>query len=603
MTFSVLLAVCGSVVYSYVAGDNHHHSVQQAHYTYSVNDRNPAFADVRIELIGKRIESPVLRMPRWTPGAYRIREFADQVDKFRASGEAEAALPFERPDESGWRISGTADTLVVEYEVEYAYQSWSAGVEHNYVLVEGPSTFMYVDGQQNHPVTVSYRVPGGWEVVSPLERVDARTFVAADFHHLVDAPAQLGELFQRTFSLDDARVDLVFHGDAQFDTSGFVAMVEEICRYQTSFFEEIPFKRFVFFYRLLPGRRGGGGLEHANSTTIGLSAARLSENILSAAEVSAHEFFHVWNVKRIKPSAYSVLDYDRKVRINSLWFVEGVTSYYEALTVLRTGLWSPDEFFNEMEDQIATLELARQSERVSVEDVSWSIWERGYGFPGVSFYNQGEVAGLLLDLLIRDASQNETSLDDVMRELNDEFGKTGKGFEPGDILTAVNSAGSSDFGDFFEACVSGTDPMPYETALAAAGLRLDMNVLRKPDAGDLAFVGPRNRVVNVEHTSPLDRAGVKLNDYLVAVDGEPVNSFSQWLRCIRAHEIDDILVLEIERDSRPLALPVKLESKNLVECEIEPLPQTTDLQNEIRDGWLEGWTRQNQRRSGSTDNN
>lgn len=590
VAYIVLAVLSGTVVRSTIQDTPASHS--KINYSYTVNESDPGQSKVRIEISGISREEVTVRMPRWSPGSYRIRDYAQNVEAFRAFDVAGRELTFEQVGKDGWRVDVHGDSLVVEYEVEQAYQPWSgAGQDSSYVLVEGPSVFMYVDGQKHRPVSVSYEVPDGWDIASPLARDQASgVFYARDYDVLIDSPAQLGKFDRQSLQLGEAQVELIFHGPIRFSRHKFSNMVEKICRYQVDFFGEIPFDRYVFFYNLLPGYRSGGGLEHSNSTTIGLASELLTASVMSAAEVTAHEFFHVWNVKRIHPKVFEVLDYDTEERTRTLWFAEGVTSYYEALTLVRTGLWDERAFFDELARQIERLQKTDERKEVSVEEASWDIWERGYGHPGVSFYNKGEILGVLLDLEIRHRTSNRASLDDVLRTMNERFGKKQLGFTKDDVEAIVNEISESDFSEFFDNYVAGTRELPYQKFFAFAGMGVSLEESFLPHLGEVVFVGPNNRVVSVERSSPVEKAGLRRDDYLVALDSVRIGSLSEWLQEVSKMTTGQRVVVRISRKGQELELPAQVGEQRTVECDIHTVSHLSPVQTIIWRGWMEGWT-------------
>lgn len=560
------------------------------HYVLSVDDPHAPFFNVTIAFENPGRARLIFRMPRWSPGAYRIRNYADNVVAFAAHNRAGKKLNVQKVSEDGWQVVPSGDFLEVSYQVEPAYETWSqTALDTNYALVEGPSVFMYLDGKTHLPATVEYRVPQNWGVASPLKPLPTPNhFYADNYDVLADSPAQLGNFDRRQFQINGVPIELVFHGAAEFAVDSFLVMTQKICAYQIEFFNEIPFERYVFFYRIFPGRASGGGLEHANSTTIGLSGERLSANVLSAAEVTAHEFFHVWNVKRIRPKILEAIDYTTEERTNALWFAEGVTSYYEALTLVRTQLWSEAEFLDEMERQIEGLQQTSDRRATSVEEVSRTIWERGYLHSGVSFYNKGELLGLLLDLYMRQATGNRVSLDDVMRFKNWWFAKENVGFEESDIERAVSSLAQHDFSGFFADYVSGTQELPFAEALSFAGYEVALSSEWAASLGEVLFVGPHNRIIYLDEDSPLFAAGVRKNDYLLQVAEVDVATRSQLLELVRQFEIGAELPVKIWREGEEAFFTVKVGKKEWAECEIAPMAAPTDLQLAIRRGWLTG---------------
>lgn len=560
------------------------------HYVLGI-DETYQFFNVKITIENSGSEPLIFRMPRWSPGAYRLRDYADNVVTFEAFNRNHKNLNVQKISADGWQVVPDGGYLAVEYQVEPAFETWSQGaLDSSYALAEGPSVFMYVDGKTHLPATVEYRVPQNWQAASPLKPIGDGRFYADNYDTLIDAPAQLGNFARYQFAVNNTPIELVFDGNSDFSVDSFLVMTKKICEYQIDFFNEIPFERYVFFYKLLPGRSSGGGLEHANSTTIGLSAERLSTNVLSAAEVTAHEFFHVWNVERIRPKVFESIDYSAVERTNALWFSEGVTSYYEALTLLRTNLWSEERFLTEMERQIEQLLETGDRRETSVEEASHLIWERGYIHRGVSFYNKGALLGLLLDLNMRHVTRNRVSLDDLMRFMNWWFAKENVGFEDDDIRRAVNALTQNDFSRFFDNYVAGTRELPFEEALSFAGFSTTITTNWVASIGDVIFVGPRNRIVYIEEDSPISQSDVRKGDYLMQVDGIAIVSFSQFEEIVRRLEMGSQVTVTVSREDQQMQFSVVVGKKELADCEIELMNDTLELQQIIRRGWLEGWT-------------
>ncbi len=571
------------------SGESGHENIR---YVLSIDEAALEFFKVKIIIENTTRDRLIFSMPRWSPGAYRIPNYSAAVATFEANGSSGKKLSVQKIGADSWQVVLAGDYLVVEYQVEPAYETWSqVALDSSYALVEGPSVFMYAAGMTALPVTVEYEVPHGWQVASPLLPLSApNTFRAENYDVLIDSPAQLGNFSRYKFDVDNVPIELVFHGESHFSVDSFLVMVEKICDYQIDFFQEIPFERYVFFYKLLPGRGGGGGLEHANSATIGLSSERLALNVMSAAEVTAHEFFHVWNVKRIRPKVLETIDDAAEERTDALWFSEGVTSYYEALTLVRTGIWNAAGFFNEIERQIEQLQETGDRHATSVVDASRFIWERGYINSGVSFYNKGELLGLLLDLTMRNTTGNRVSLDEVMHFMNWWFAKENRGFEENDIARAVSTLSQHDFSHFFEDYVAGTSELPFAETLAYAGLSADIHTSWVPSIGEVIFVGPHNRLVYVETDSPIFNAGVRRDDSLLQVEGVEIGALSQLEDLVSQFETGSKINIGVLSGAAEKLLTVTVGKKELIDCEIELLANPSEQQLLVRRGWLAGWT-------------
>jgi predicted metalloprotease with PDZ domain len=246
-------------------------------------------------------------------------------------------------------------------------------------------------------------------------------------------------------------------------------MLERIVVSQTTLMREVPFDEFLFLYHV---GEGGGGMEHANSTAIHTGSLN------GVAGVSAHEFFHLWNVKRIRPHSLEPVDYTRENWTRALWFAEGVTSTYGCYTLVRSGLWTPKQFLDDLADEISGLEARRARMWKSVEEASLDAWLEKYGAyrrpdSSISYYNKGQILGMLLDILIRDATRNHKSLDDVLRRMNEEFARKGRHYaDSADVRATIEQVAGRSFEEFFARYVAGTDELPCAEVFSLAGLRL-----------------------------------------------------------------------------------------------------------------------------------
>ncbi|MFQ5705878.1 MAG: M61 family metallopeptidase [bacterium] len=559
-------------------------------YTVGIDETSYEFFRIRIEVSHLPSKTLTLRMPTWSPGAYRIRDYSKNVTNFKAFDKTHALLNVERIGVDSWQVKLQSDYALVEYEVEPAFEFWSGNsLDSTHALVQGPSSLMYLEGFESKPCLIKFEVPDGWGIVSSLNKSDSLNYYAENYPILIDSPALLGRFKRYSFRLNNVPFYLILTGDISFQTEPFLKMVQGICEYQIAFFKEIPFEKYDFFFTFSP-RQFGGGLEHGNSTVIGLSSAKVSEDMTRVAEVTAHEFFHAWNVKRIRPKVFSANDYTKQARTKDLWFSEGVTSYYATLTLLRTGIWGESRFLDEMEQEIVRLQMNPDRHHSSVELASWAVWERGFDPSFISYYNKGQILGLLLDLKIRAITNNRFSLDDVMRFMNWWFAKPGVGFAEGDIKRMVNTVSQTDLSGFFEKYVAGTVELPYQEILAAAGLTIDLTSDWVPDIGEFLLVGPRNRVVTVEANSPAEAAGLRRRDYLVQIDDAKVSSLKQAREIVRSKKIGSELHLKVLRNNVELTLPVEVGKKEIVTCEIRHADNPAPLQARIFEGWLKGMT-------------
>jgi predicted metalloprotease with PDZ domain len=353
--------------------------------------------------------------------------------------------------------------------------------------------------------------------------------------------------------------------------------------------EGAPYERYFFILHFGKGA-GGGGMEHANSTAIGA----YSDEYLPG--VAAHEFFHLWNVKRIRPASLDPVDHTKEQYSRALWFAEGVTNTYGSYTLLRSGIWNKERFYADLGDQINELEGRPANRWQSSEQSSLDAWLEKYPLYNqpeysVSYYTKGQVLGTLLDILIRDRTGNEKSLDDVLRSMNTNFAKQGKAYRDSlDVrLTAESIAGGS-FEEFFAKYVAGTEPFPYQQILALAGLSLRTVEHRRPALGFLLEHEPNGPfVVSAVGSEGLAaQAGLRAGDAIINWNGgEPPRRVERWLQ---EQKPGDKLKLRVRRDDKEMTLEFRLGEMKETVYQVGEDSQASEKARHIREGMLRGET-------------
>lgn len=450
----------------------------------------------------------VVQIPAWN-ALYQIRDFGARVTDFRASDAAGNSLPVRRLDKGAWQIDtysrGSAISgLRIQYAVFWDEPGpFDTQLDSDHAFINLAMILCYVPERRGEDDIVHFAdVPRDWRtaVELPPDKATPDAYDAPSYDALVDAPVEIGQFDEWTFpgggKAEGKTIRVVYHGET-VDHDALTRMLSQIVNYETGMMGGAPFPEYTFFLHVGPNY-GGGGMEHANCTAISV------DSFAQLANVSAHEFFHLWNVKRIRPQALEPVDYTGEMYTRALWFAEGVTSTYAAYTLVRTGLWSHAQFLADLGKQINELESRPARAWQSAEESSLDTWLDKYSLYNrpefsISYYNKGQLLGVALDILIRDATDNRASLDDVMRRMNREYAERGQFYDdsagveraveevvseakPGSAPNAPLSAeldedlraGSIDFADFFKRYVSGTDEMPFADLLARAGLTLGM---------------------------------------------------------------------------------------------------------------------------------
>ncbi|MFQ5740493.1 MAG: M61 family metallopeptidase [Acidobacteriota bacterium] len=563
-------------------------------YTLSLAERESHILQVSMEISGLEGDSLTIALPAWN-NLYQIRDFSQYVRSIRAEDGNGDRVPLRRLDKQTWRLEPGADRrLTVLYSVVADRGgSFSAQVNRGHAFINPALVCFYLPEHRSVAHSIRFRaLPRSWKVATGLNSKEEE-YQADSYEHLVDSPLEASPFELAEFRQGGVLYQVAVHGRQDlFAMEDLVGMIRRVVEYEVELMRGAPFKRYVFLYHI--SERGSGGMEHRNSTAITLSSARVGKDIQAAAAgVTAHEFFHLWNVRRIHPAAFDRIDFSREMPTPWLWFSEGTTSYYSLLTLKRTGLVDRDHFYRELSDWIGALKARSARLDQSVVDAGWEAWFERYPFhrrpeTSVSYYNKGALLSLLLDLRIRHASGNRRSLDDVLRFLNVWFGDRGVGFQEADLQRAMEAISQTRFEDFFSRYVAGVDELPLAESLALAGWHLVEETVNVIDYG---FTSVRNFdqplvVAGVVPGSPAEQAGLRLNDQLLKIDGRPLADRPEATPPDWKEQTE--LVLEIRRGNELRTLRFAPKSKLTGRFRIQEEAQPSPLQLQIRQGLLSG---------------
>jgi predicted metalloprotease with PDZ domain len=537
-----------------------------------------------------------LQMPAWN-ALYQIRDFSSHVQEVEAHvGTEKAAV--EKTDKQTWRILGRG-TVRIEYLTYWDEPGpFATQLNSEHAFINPAMILFYVPGRTEQGTVLSISdFPEAWRAESPLKLNCGPTlgkqFCSTNkstYDALVDAPIEVGKTTEFEVPGVNPPVRAVVHGD-KWDKKRMQDALHRICAYQLKLMEGAPFEDYTFIVHLgKAAGGGGGGMEHANSTAI---SAHLEEDFLN---VAAHEFFHLWNVKRIRPVSLEPVDYGKEQYSRALWFAEGVTNTYASYTLVRTGLWSKGLFYEDLGEQISELESRPANRWQSAEQSSLGAWLEKYPLynrpqNSVSYYTKGQVLGVLLDILIRDHTDNQKSLDDVLRAMNEEFAKRHKAYRDSlDVrLTAERVAGDS-FEGFFEKFVAGADALPYQRLLELAGLELKTVERRRATLG---FVAERDEtgslvVRSVDPDSTAAQAGVRVDDAIVNWNGsEPPRDLDRWAY---SQKKGSVLRLTVRRDQKNTTLELRLGEVSESSYRLAEDAEASEKARRIREGLLRGVT-------------
>lgn len=568
------------------------------HYQVEIREPESHLFEVTLQVQGWQAPVLDLKMPVWTPGSYLVREYSKHLQSFKATAANQQPLVTRKLSKHHWQVE-TPDVsdVTVSYRIyanELTVRTNHLDATHGYF--NGAALFFYIPGYEQQPIRVTIATArADWQIVTPLPSVSERanTFEAMDFDTLVDSPFEIGLHKLYEFEVEGLPHQLAIWGQGNAQPERIITDIKKIIEVESHLFGGLPYDRYVFLLHLAP--TGAGGLEHKNACTLNYHrfGFRAKEQYDRFMQLVAHEFFHLWNVKRIRPKALEVFDYSSENYTTSLWFCEGTTSYYDLLIPLRAGIYDVKSFLQAVGKQITRYLMTPGRLVQPLSESSFDAWIKLYrpdansGNSQISYYLKGELVSLLLDLLIRERHDNSLSLDDVMRQMWQQFGRNEIGFTPEQLQSVIESVAGVNLADFFARYIDGTDELPFNKYLEPFGLRL-VEVYEEPTPY-LGFAAHtengRELIKFVEAGSPAQMAGIDAGDELLAIDGLRVKA-EQLLDRLRDYEPGNTIQIAVFHQDELRTCLVTLAAPRPSSYKIIPVEQPDDIQKQNLVGWL-----------------
>jgi predicted metalloprotease with PDZ domain len=580
-------------------------------FTVSMDRPNSHYYHVEFRCEGLKGDSQDFKMPVWMPGMYTIQDYAKNVLNFQAVDGTGKPLPFAKTAQFVWHVkTANAPQVIVSYDV-YAF---GRGVGTNFLddkrgYITGPGLYMHVAGMIDHPAKVTFKPYKDWtSVANGLDPVAGpmNTFTAPDFDVLYDCPVLLGS--QERFQFDVKGVPhYVALEDVPktVDRKKITTDLQKIVTAATDIMRDIPYKHYTF---LLMGS-AAGGVEHLTSAAMYFDGNSLTtpDGYRRWLSFAAHEYFHTYNVKRIRPIALGPFDYDHENYTTMLWVSEGITSYYQDLIVRRAGLMTPEQYYKTLTDNIATYENNSGHQFQSLAESSIDTWHRGDDAANttISYYDKGKAIGALLDFKIRSATQNRRSLDDVMRTLYKEyFQEKKRGFRDEEFREVCERVAGVPLPEIFDVYVATTKEVDYAKYFNLLGLKIDTELRGQPGPylgadfgrgdgrggagggrgaagrGGGAAGGNSGVISRIEYDSPAAKAGLSAQDEILGIDGAPLGGRSVD-EMLRSRKSGDRIRLLIGHHGEIREVEVVLGSRLQRTFKVDPVDNPTTLQTAI----------------------
>ncbi len=554
--------------------------------------------EVVLHLQGWKLPVLDLKLPVWTPGSYLVREYAKHLQDFSVNA-GEQSLPWRKLSKNHWQVETTdIDTLTVSYRVfanELSVRTNHLDATHGYF--NGAALFFRIPGLEKQPIQVTIVPPKPeWHITTPLPAVPEQpnTFQAADFDTLVDSPFEIGchELHQ--FQILGKSHELAIWGKGNANPAKMIPDIQKIIEVEAQLFGGLPYERYIFLLHL--SSQGNGGLEHKYACSLNYPrfGFRAQDKYDRFMQLVAHEFFHLWNVKRIRPKALEVFDYDQENYTPSLWFSEGTTSYYDLVIPFRAGIYDAKSFLSKLGKEITRFQTTPGRLVQPLSESSFDAWIKLYrpdansSNSQISYYLKGEMVSFLLDLLIRQQHGNQRSLDDVMRQMWQQFGQAEIGFTPEQLQTVIQSVAGMDLDDFFGRYVDGTQELPFNQYLEPFGLQ----VLGDDEEEPVPYLGIKVQTENgreaiklVEAGSPAQLGGIAPGDELLAIDGIRVTAAGLSDR-LKDYQSGDTIQVTVFHQEQLGIYPVTLASPRSSHYQVVSVEHPSLTQTKNFESWL-----------------
>ena len=577
---------------------------------------------IEVELPDQLKDTPIqFQMAKWSPGRYAVFDFAKNVQEFHAAagvcpppGRCDQAMrPVTRVNDQTWSVAPLGSSaLTIKYKVFANDLSGTfSQLDSRHGNYNGGTIFMYVVDHKPDPVKLVIHPPSGWKIVNGrTERSGQTEWQFPNWDVLIDTPTEIApDWTQESFQVDGKKYHVVVHsfGAEGGKRNNLVRDIERIVRAESAMWGPPEFDEYTFLIHFAADDRSGDGMEHLTSTQIIEPGALAEEGVYEETlGTVAHEFFHVWNVKRLRPLELGPWDFTRPANTRGLWVAEGFTNYYGHLMMRRAGIWNDTRFVARQAETIDRIENAPGSRLMSAEESSLSApflddaphsQLTNLANTSISYYPKGELIGMVLDLLVRGRTKGKASLDDIMRAMYEEFYRKssnnsyylrGRGYTTEDVQRVASQVAGFDLSDFFHRYVRNTEMLPYDEALSYVGLKLVKTKKAQPYNAGLTLDSDEEagmRILNIRNDSPAEDAGLDVGDEILELAGRKVTR-QTWFPTLARYRPGDSVPITVKRDRKTITTKIIMGQPDRFEYKIEFKADVTPEQKALRDAWL-----------------
>jgi predicted metalloprotease with PDZ domain len=569
--------------------------------SYQVSMPHPTFHlfEVRLTVKNWTNETLNLKMPVWTPGSYLIREYSKNLQEFTPqNGQSKEKLAFEKISKNHWQIKTKNVTEITVFYRMYANELTvrTNHLDQTHGYFNGAALFFYIPSLEKEAITVQIDPPKNWQVATPLPCLsqEKHIYQSPDFDTLVDSPFEIGIHQRYDFEVENKPHQWIIWGEGNFESNQVIEDTKKIIEVESQLYGGLPYDDYLFLLHL--SGSGYGGLEHKNSCTLNYPRLgfRAKDKYNRFMQLVAHEFFHLWNIKRIRPKALETFDYEQENYTPSLWFAEGATSYYDILIPLRAKIYDSKSFLENISKDITRFLQIPGRLVQPLSESSFDAWIKLYRRDAnsdnsqISYYLKGELVCLLLDLFMRSQSDHQRTLDDVMRLMWERFGKGEIGYTPQQLKSTFEEVAQTDLTDFFDRYLHSKEELPFDDYFEPFGLEL------KPINEDETFpyLGIKVQSENnkeiikfVEIESPAAIAGIDAEDELLAIDGIRITA-DQLNERLKDYQTGDMMQITVFHQDELRTLSVQLAPPQPNRYEVVTITDPSKRQQQNLTKWL-----------------
>ncbi|MEP7264248.1 MAG: PDZ domain-containing protein [Bacteroidota bacterium] len=567
---------------------------------YTLGFEEPQTHYIKVKMEISNWSEPVcrLKLPVWTPGSYMVREYSRYLEQFKVY-DAKQSLTVSRFRKNGWEVkTGSTTDFTVEYYI-YAYdltvRTAFVDVEHAYF--NGAAVFLYMENFKNISSTVKINPFKDWKKLSvaldPVNADQPWIVSAPDYDALIDAPFEIGNHDVFSFTAAGIKHEMAMFGKSYFDSTAIKNDLIKIIEEETKIFGENPCRRYLFIVHQIPVSTGG--LEHRNSATLQVvrNAMSTPSGYNSFISLAAHEYFHIWNIKRLHPSVLTTFDYDNEIYTSLLFFAEGFTAYYSDMTTVRIKMVKPENYLKTLMTNISTVENTPGNKIQSLAEAGYDAWIKYYSRnenssnSTISYYSKGNVMGAMLDLLIIDATNGKSGLDDVMKYMYNQFYvKKNTGFTDAELISSVEKICDCNMKSFFQNYIYDTKTIPYDSIFLKAGIKMTNSNKNPVPYSGFNFTNNNGKITvsGVERNSPAWKGGLNVNDEILAINDNRVIDDPQ--KIISSSVAGDIIRYLVNRSGRIKEVLIVIENSGKVSYEPTMMEDPDEKMKIVYNKWL-----------------